>query len=643
MLTTSKFEIYQYQKHGVEHLLSNPFGLPHALLGWSPGTGKTIVDIEANKAAGCKNGIIVCPASVKVQWSRQMVKWGLCDKDEFQIVSGRDAVIDKSPWKIINYDLVREKEICRQFLTRQWDSLNLDEGHRVKSHTSKQTQALLHLTEGVAVNCYYKWVLSGSIVPNRPLELYTLLRSLAPYALRNALTYEEFKIRYCGGIYADGKGASNIPELTEFIQPFAQFVTLADVWDQMPALVENDVWLDDVDVESHPEWLGLGFMPEPTERRIIAEAKVPRIVQYVTERIEDGSGKLVVFCYHREVIFKLEQALAKYRPVKIMGGMSDSKRQNSLDRFAKDAAVQVFLIQIGAGGEALDGLQLSSREYIEAEPEWSPGREDQAGARLLRLGQEKTVIGTRLLVSGSYEEIIYRTNQRKRKVINVITKSNTEIIMPIDDNTRIAVALETIMPLCKHLLEALNVGAALQAGVAPTSPPPFPGAAAAPAAPVNYAPQAPVYAPAPSAFPTPPAPFAVPPLPQAAPFPGQPAPFPAQQALPAYTQQVQQQPPLQQMPSPAQFAPPPGYPQMPPSAPGANPYAQAAPNGHNGIPPEVRNAFEQQVLQKLDSLDPQVAAANYQKLEGVLRQFGVAKLGDLPDVNMFPAVMQMLG
>ena len=630
MLKTN--QIYEYQKRGVAHLIEPHDGLPHALLGWAPGTGKTIVDIEANKAASCKTGIIVCPKSVKVQWSKQMVKWGLCAEDEIQIVTGRDAVIDKSPWKVINYDLVREKEICRQLLRRDWHSLSLDEGHRVKSHTSKQTAALLHLTEGIATKCWYKWVLSGSIVPNRPLELYTILRSLAPNTLRNASTFEEYKIRYCGGFYADGKGASNIPELTGLIQDFASFVSLADVWEEIPDLIENDVWLADVDVESHPEWLGLGFMPEPTERRIIAEAKVPHMVSYITDRIEDGSGKLVIFCYHRNVIEMLEQQLAKYRPVKIMGGMSDAKRENSLQRFEKDPAVELILIQIGAGGEAIDRLQHVSREYIEAEPEWSPGREDQASARLLRLGQKHTVIGTRLLVAGSYEEIIYRASQRKRRVINVITKTNQEIdkTMATDDTTRtaaaaerVAAALERIVPLCNHLLDALNVAGAMQAGAAPFVAPPYtPPQPAQLQQPVPTA-QVQQYAPAP---------FAAPPLQQPAPFPGQPLPFPAQQALPAYA--VQQPaplpfPPTPQSPAPAQFAPPPGYPQMPASAP--------------GVDPAQRAAFEQAVLQKLDSPDPSVANANFQKLADVLQQFGVSKLGDLPDANMFPTFMQMLG
>lgn len=503
-------QMYPYQVKGVEHLLSNPFGRPHALLADAPGTGKTIMDIEANKAANCTTGIILCPAIIKEQWRRQMVKWGLCAEDEVQVLYGLDAQLDKSPWKILNYALVREPAIRKQLMERKWHSLNIDEGHNLKGHDSQQTAAVLHRTQGIANNCYYKWVFSGSIVPNRPVELYPILKTLAPEVIAPYDSWSAYISRYCGGAALAGRGASNIKELTARLQPFMLRRELQDVWAECPPVIDNVVWLD-VPYQLHPEWQGSGFMMEATERRVVAEAKIPYIVAYLKERLDSGVDKIVCFAYHRRVIDQIELELKHFNPVKIYGGMGQAKREANLARFTNDASCGVMLLQIASGGEGLDGLQHVAREYVRAEPEWSPGREDQAGRRILRLGQKRTVISTQLLASNSYEETIYYSNQRKRKVIDVVLKPNGgNFCMSLEANVeRVAIALEAFVPVAKLITDALNAGQALQQMQIAQQPqqtfaPPVEAQIAAAAAPVA-APPLPV---APPAIATAPAPLA---------------------------------------------------------------------------------------------------------------------------------------
>lgn len=490
-------QLYPFQVKGVEHLLSAPYGLPHSGLFDDPGTGKTPMSLAALKESNSQNGVILCPAVIKEQWLRQAQKWDAFYPDNTQVVYGTDAVISNRPFVILNYELVRVPEIHKQLMTRDWHCLIMDEAHRLKGHNSKQTHAVLHKDFGLANKCYWKWALSGTIMPNRPKELYPLLRSQMPQLLGEYDTWEAYVNRYCGGMYIDGKGATNVDELTARIQPYFLRRLLEEVKADCPPVIENEVWLS-VDYESHPEWPTL---EDATERRIVAEAKIPHIVSYIKQRLNDGVDKLVCFAFHRNVIEGVFAELQDFGIVKILGGISQKKREEALAKFTNDPSCRVFLAQIGSAGEGLDGLQEVCAELIQAEPDWTPGREEQAIRRLKRIGQLRPVIWTKLLAANSYEERIYWSAQRKRRVIDVVTASN--------DKEKYLMAIEDILQ--QHLVELKAIRAILEqqgnapaAMPAPAAPPPLQLAlppATAPSAPA----QAPSFAPPAPAAPVAPA------------------------------------------------------------------------------------------------------------------------------------------
>ena len=623
--------LYEYQKKGVEHLLSRPFGLPHALLADEPGTGKTVMAIEAAKQAGCKTGIILCPASIKLQWAKQMEAWGLADPDEIQICEGYRYRLDKRPWVILNYALVRQEEIRQQLFERNWHVLVEDEAHNLKGRDSQQSLAVFHKKYGIGNKCYWKWPMSGSIMPNRPIDLYPILYSHFPQVIYDCLKFKDYVNKFCGGDPA-GRGASNIDILTERLQKVMLLRSLRDVWRECPDVVENDVWLDNVPFELHPEWIGYDFMHEPTIRRCVAEAKIPQVVSWVNDRLNSGVKKITLITFHREMTEGLEKGLAKFKPAKIYGGMSPAKREANKARFIEDADCQVIILQIMSAGEGVDGLQKVCNEYVYCEPEWTPGREDQAGRRILRLGQANSVvIETRLYAARSYEEIIYRSNLRKRKVIDVVCKPNggSFVAQHFEESlavlARVAAKLEPVLD--QFIAQgALSISAPPQAnsvGQAVVAPP----LPAAPVAAITSLPQAnAVPAPAPAIASTPA------PLPVAAPVA---AALPAAPVVPAA--------PIPTAPIPAQApalsAPPVGN-VVPFGAPAA-----AAPSA--AVPPAApvpaatasfaggmfasRTAFEDAVKEKCKALG---VPAGPQKIVELCGTFGVARLGLLPEEHV---------
>lgn len=503
----------EYQLKGVDHLLSMPFGRPHALLADAPGTGKTIMAIDALKKANCRNGIILCPAIIKEQWRRQMVKWNLAGDDEIQTIYGLDSPIDNRPWVICNYDIIRDKKVVgedgvehrvsnrnrKRLYEREWHALIEDEAHRLKNHTSAQTQAVLHHKHGLAGRCYWKWPLTGSFVPNRPAECFPILRSHCPETIAPYTDWQSYVQRFCGGAFMQGKGASHIDELTERIQPFMLRRELKDVWRECPEIHENEFWVD-VPYHEHPEYVGDDFMFEGTIRRVVAESKIPYVVSYLKDRLEGGVSKIVCFTYHRQVIEQVAKQLAKFNPLKIYGGISPNKREESLAKFQSDPSARLFLLQIASGGEGVDGLQYVASECVLAEPEWSPGREDQAIDRIRRFGQEYPVILTKIYARQSYEETIYWSNRRKREVIDVLLAPNGgSFIMPNFDLS----VLDSIDKKLSKLIE-LQEGKSQTQSFAPPAPAVTPPAAIVPTAPPAPIPAAPAVAspPAPPPVPT---------------------------------------------------------------------------------------------------------------------------------------------
>jgi len=135
-------------------------------------------------------------------------------------------------------------------------------------------------------------------------------------------------------------------------------------------------------------------------RHDLALAKLPAVVDYVRDALENTT-KLVVFGHHRDVIESLTEALADVGAVKLYGGMSDSDKQASVDRFQTDDACRVFVGSIQAAGV---GLTLTASSTVAfAELDWVPANISQAEDRCHRIGQRNCVGVVHLVIDGSLD------------------------------------------------------------------------------------------------------------------------------------------------------------------------------------------------------------------------------------------------
>jgi SWI/SNF-related matrix-associated actin-dependent regulator 1 of chromatin subfamily A len=140
------------------------------------GLGKTVqaIGFINAKRGEIGNVLIVCPASVKLNWRAELERWLVWPegKPTIHVVNGRGSTDSEAEIVIVNYDVLgRHRDWV---IRRKWDLIILDEAHFCKNRDAKRTRALLGLT------ATYKWALTGTPILNTPADLHPILDWLQP-------------------------------------------------------------------------------------------------------------------------------------------------------------------------------------------------------------------------------------------------------------------------------------------------------------------------------------------------------------------------------------------------------------------------------------------------------------------------------
>ncbi len=149
-----------------------------------------------------------------------------------------------------------------------------------------------------------------------------------------------------------------------------------------------------------------------TARKMLGEAKMPSVAAYVEDLLESGVDKLVVTAWHTSVLHYLRDKLSKYGLVYMDGSTSAAKKQLAVDQFQSQEKTRIILGQTAVIGEGWTLTQ--AQDVVLAEPDWVPGRNDQALDRIHRKGQTgDRVIGHIPVVPGTLDERVMSTAIRK--------------------------------------------------------------------------------------------------------------------------------------------------------------------------------------------------------------------------------------
>lgn len=387
-----------------------------------PGAGKTPQAIGLLNRLRGRRALIVCPASLKDNWAREVKKWSTEDLS-VQVLDSSSEVLNGSDVVIVSYSLATRmhEEICKEF----YDLLVCDESHLCKSASSQVARIVLVL---LWARCRYRLLMTGTPLPNgRAVEAYT---SFSRCSKQHFGSWDAFKNRYCveertrwGVSYPHSK---NLTELRELSKPFMVRRTKEEVLSQLPGLVRQNIYfqLPQFDVFKAEEGIDIDAIIEAVEnglplenehittvRRKLAMLKAPYILEAINDALEEVE-QLVVFVHHRELYDFLMENISD--AVGINGLTHPTERQQYVDTFQRKEA-RVFVASLKA---ANTGITLTSAHTLfMAEYDWVPSTNEQAEGRIFRVTQNEICRVKYLVAADSLDEKVLRVVQRKQKQI----------------------------------------------------------------------------------------------------------------------------------------------------------------------------------------------------------------------------------
>lgn len=442
-------ELMPFQRAGVEYALERQ----HTLIGDQPGLGKSAQSLVIANACGYRRVLIICPGSIRLNWRKEVLKWStLRNPSTYPILSSKDGVHPDANFTIVSYDLCRNLGLHEALCATRWDMIVMDEMHAVKSTAAKRTQALLGGGRGpfkkqfIAQNADRIIGLTGTPLPNRPREAYTIARALNWEAI-DWMSYDAFchrfnpsaavQVRKRDGseVTINREERGRLPELRARLRcNFMVRRLKRDVLTELPdtryelTYVETSGPIRDVLAKERMIDFNTEDLKNPmaefwgqvsTVRREMGEALAPRVVEHIRYLLDIVEmPKVVVFAHHRSVMDRLANDLHRYGVVQVRGGVSTDRKQAAVDDFMVEPNLRIFLGQIDAAGTGIDGLQNVAEHAVFAEAAWTPGVNEQAVDRLHRIGQHANVVAQFMVVEGSLTERILAAVFDKTKTIH---------------------------------------------------------------------------------------------------------------------------------------------------------------------------------------------------------------------------------
>ena len=406
--------LFPYQQEGVAWLASRN----KALLADEMGLGKTYQILYTLKIKNAYPAVIITPASLKLNWEREIKKW--IGKD-CQVISGRKEVAITSDIIVINYDILGAHLGTLKAIKPA--AVVIEECHYIKSKTAQRTKAVVELCKGV--NCIYG--ISGTPIVNRPIEFHSILSLIDEEKFGN---FWAFAKRYCNATQNrfgwDFSGSSNTEELHERLTKSIMIRRKkADVLKDLPEKTLSVVPMGNKQSREYKRFVkdmreaenqNHLFATINKAMQAVSKMKMKEVKEWIADFLESGQ-KLVVFAKHHFVIDELMNEFNSVA-VKLDGRDSQEAKQKSVDRFQNDESVKLFVSNIKAGGVGITLTASSNVAFVELP--WTPAELSQAIDRCHRIGQKDAVNAWLLIAENTIEEDVASLLDEKLKVLEAI-------------------------------------------------------------------------------------------------------------------------------------------------------------------------------------------------------------------------------
>ncbi|MCM3659631.1 DEAD/DEAH box helicase [Georgenia satyanarayanai] len=419
-----------YQVFGAKFALNQG----RALIGDEMGLGKTVqaIAVMAHLAAtGEDRALVVCPASVVVNWCREVALHSELrvhrvhgpGREEALAAWQREggvAVTTFATLPTIPLPLPPSPPTADLLPPSPTPSpptagsrppapalLVVDEAHYVKNPRALRSQQVAAWAERTPRALF----LTGTALLNRVEELRSLAGMLQPELIPSLPPH---------------LGVAGADTFRRHLAPVYLRRALDDVLVELPPRVVTDEWetMTPTAERHYRDAVASGNLMAMRRADLTVpgpanSAKLERLLEIV-EEARDGGQRVVVFSFFLDVVARVTEQVERLDGVRAFGPITGSvpaaERQEIVDAFTAGPAGSVLVSQIGAGGVGLN-VQAASVVVI-TEPQLVPAVEDQAIGRVHRMGQQRPVQVHRLLTEDSVDERIEELLAGKRQVFD---------------------------------------------------------------------------------------------------------------------------------------------------------------------------------------------------------------------------------
>lgn len=449
-------ELWPFQRASVAYALKRK----NTLIADQPGLGKTPIAICYANEIAARRILVLCPANIRLQWVDRIREWSTMRWPYvvYPIIHGRAGVHPNAHWTIVSYDLARTEGVGAALARGTYDLLICDEIHYLKNVETGRTRSVFGDHAGMVrewdkeaktwrtlfrslATCSGSILgLSGTPLPNRPREAYTIARGLCWDSI-DWMSEDSFRIRFnpsmrMEGTHEDGtkytysreevgrapelqarlRGNFMVRHLKRDVMPQLKLpiydLVRVDETRSVRAALEAESLLDidqdllEMDIKVDGQWAII--------RHQMGLAIAPQVAEYAAMCIDGGDDKIVIFAWHIDVLNFLEEKLAKFGVLRIDGSTSANQKKIRVEIFQRDPRFKVMLGNTLSLGTGTDGLQHVAAHALLAEPDPVPGNNEQAIDRLDRGGQTRTVQADLFVAPGSILERILASSLHKR-------------------------------------------------------------------------------------------------------------------------------------------------------------------------------------------------------------------------------------
>lgn len=413
-------------------------------------TGKTPTILTAIKDKLGK-GIIVCPSGLKLNWAMEYDKW--VGKSQAKVVKGTP----KKRLEIYNTFtegvLVMSYETLRQDIekvletVKSIDVLVIDEAHRLRNYTSKQSIALFNLSR-VSKNVY---PMTGTPAVNHPSDVFGILKLVNPKRFRS---YWQFVERYFG--YVEGRFGRELldfrhefkEEFQELLETYSVQRKRRDVMSWIPKVTTREIFLDiDNRQKKHYNQILNEFRYGDKDiPNVIAQLTRLRQVctdpsllmldggspktDFILEYLSDNDGKVIIFSAFSSYLRKLKEVIPD--AMLLTGDQTQAEKQDAVDQF-QYGDVKVLLANIIAGGT---GWTLDNADtIIFTDKSYNPVDNEQAADRFIPTQKDKEYGAKQIInlkIKDTVEIGIQQLLEQKVNIIQYVNDYGMKALVELD-------------------------------------------------------------------------------------------------------------------------------------------------------------------------------------------------------------------